>query len=89
MKKRTYDTLQAWMEATGTNRRELARLSRINESFLSKILSRSRRCSVLNAWRLSQATGGTVSVENLVKWFINDDGSRSERRVKKTPEKAA
>lgn len=89
MKKRTYPTLQAWMEATGTSRRELARKSGIKESFLSKILTKSRRCSVMNAWRLYEATDKAVPVDNLLLWFINDDGTRSERRFKKTTEKVA
>lgn len=86
---RIYATLQEWMEATGNNKRSLAKLANIKESFLSKILTRSRRCSLVNAMRLHNATGGTVPVENLVRWFQSDTQSCSERLVKRQPRKHA
>ena len=61
-----YTSLQDWMERTGTSQIELSKMSGIAPPHLSKILSRSRRCSLLKALALSRITG--VPVENLVKW---------------------
>jgi transcriptional regulator with XRE-family HTH domain len=73
--RKTYETLQEWMEATGSTRRRLSELSGIDETHLSKLLTRSRRCSYEKAARLSEVTG--VPVENLVRWMIRDAASQS------------
>jgi transcriptional regulator with XRE-family HTH domain len=85
MRKRTYTSLQDWMERTGTTRRLLAKRAGIDESHLSKILSGSRRCSLEKALRLHEVT--TVPVDNLVRWLARDteaitDGHSDAGRVK-------
>lgn len=74
-KRRIYETLQEWMEATGTNATKLAELARIDRSHMVMILKRSRRCSYEKALRLSMVTG--VPVENLIKWMVCDGESHS------------
>lgn len=64
--KRPYASLQDWLERTGTPQVTLARLAKISPAYLSRILSRSRRCSVEKALKLSSVTG--VPVEKLVEW---------------------
>jgi plasmid maintenance system antidote protein VapI len=54
------------MERTGTSADALAKLSGIRRPHLSKILTRSRRCSVVKAMRLWKVTG--VPIERLVEW---------------------
>jgi transcriptional regulator with XRE-family HTH domain len=66
MPKRPYASLQDWLERTGTPQITLARLAKISPAYLSRILSRSRRCSVEKALKLSSVTG--VPVEKLVEW---------------------
>lgn len=63
---KSYPTIQAWMEATGTNQTELARRVGINQSHLSNILRRSRRASLYVALRLSKLTG--VPIEVIAEW---------------------
>lgn len=65
-RKRTYDTIQDWMEATGTNTTELARLIGCKKSHMSLVLRKSRRCSLDLALRLSKVTG--VSIETIAEW---------------------
>jgi plasmid maintenance system antidote protein VapI len=86
-RKRQYATLQAWMEATGTNASQLAKMVHITPSHMSKILTRSRRCSIDKAWRLHMITG--VPVQNLVKWLSGETRATLERSVKKEAGNAA
>jgi transcriptional regulator with XRE-family HTH domain len=84
MAKRPYDSLQDWLERTGTPQLTLAKLANISPAYLSRILSRSRRCSITFALRLSEVTG--VPVEKLVEWSkyrpqaITDRPFKSSRR---------
>lgn len=64
--RRAYPTVQAWMEATGTNQSELARQLSISQCHLSNVLSKSRRCSFRLALDLSRITN--VPIETLAKW---------------------
>jgi plasmid maintenance system antidote protein VapI len=66
MKKRVYDSLQDWLERTGTPVGTLAQLAGIDRTHLSRVLSHSRRCSITVALRLHKVTG--VPVEKLVEW---------------------
>jgi transcriptional regulator with XRE-family HTH domain len=66
---RPYPTVQAWMTATGTNQRQLAKLADISEPHISNILSKSRRCSLAVALKLSKITN--VPIESIVKWPEN------------------
>jgi len=77
---RTYATLQAWMEATGTTTKELAGLAGIEYTHMSRLLTHSRRCSLEKAWRLHQVTG--VPMENLVRWAttVNRDARAYPKR---------
>jgi transcriptional regulator with XRE-family HTH domain len=79
-KQRIYGSLQEWMEGTGTTADTLSRRTGIGRSHLSRILSRSRRCSFEKAFRLSEATG--VPVENILRWFMGDSEAISERVFK-------
>lgn len=65
-KQRAYPTVQAWMAATGTNQRVLAGRLGIKQSHLSNVLSKSRRCSLYLALKLSDLTN--VPIENIVEW---------------------
>lgn len=65
-KRRAYPTVQAWMTATGTNQRMLAARLGIKQSHLSNVLSKSRRCSLYLALKLSDITN--VPIENIVEW---------------------
>lgn len=65
-KQRPYVSVQAWMAATGTNQRELARLVGCKQSHLSNVLSKSRRCSLQLALKLCHVTN--VPLENIVEW---------------------
>jgi plasmid maintenance system antidote protein VapI len=76
MKRKPYATVQEWMERTGTSTDKLAKLARIDRSHLSKILSRSRRCSLEKALRLSMVT--SVPVETLIRWMADGRDSRSQ-----------
>ena len=80
MKRRTYQTLQAWMEATQTTTQQLGELAGIDPTHMSKILSRSRRCSLEKAWRLHEITG--VPVKNLIRWMKDDRSASFEQTVK-------
>lgn len=64
--RRAFPTVQAWMDATGTNQAELARLVGIDQSHLSNILRKSRRCSLPVALKLSQVTN--VPIEIIAEW---------------------
>ena len=63
---RPYASLQDWLERTGTQQKELAKRAGIKEPQMSRILSRSRRCSLKVALKLHEITG--VPVQNLVAW---------------------
>lgn len=63
---RPYESLQDWMERTGTSQSVLARLARMPKSQLSQLLKGSRRCSLERALVLAHVTG--VPVEKLVEW---------------------
>jgi len=65
-KQRAYPSVQAWMVATGTNQRELARRIGCKQSHLSNVLSKSRRCSLVLAMKLSHHTN--VPIESIVGW---------------------
>lgn len=65
-KQRAYPTVQAWMAATGTNQVTLARKLGIKQPHLSNVLSKSRRCSLYLALKLSDLTN--VPIENIVGW---------------------
>ena len=80
MTKRSYTSLQDWMERTGTPQVTLAALANVRQPHLSKILSRSRRCSIEVALRLSQVTG--VPVEKLVDWGKRARRARTDRAFK-------
>lgn len=60
------------MDATGTNQAELARLVGIDQSHLSNILRKSRRCSLPVALKLSQVTN--VPIEIIAEWPGHYDG---------------
>lgn len=77
MKTKTPATLQEWQEKTGTPTWELAQKAGIGVSHMSKILSRSRRCSIEKALRLHRVTG--VPIDNLLQWMSSDSESRFER----------
>lgn len=64
--RRAYPSVQAWMEATGTNQTRLAKQIGISEPHLSNILSKSRRCSLQVALKISKLTN--VPIESLVEW---------------------
>jgi antitoxin component HigA of HigAB toxin-antitoxin module len=64
--RRAYLTVQAWMEATGTNQQQLAQAIGISEPHLSNILSKSRRCSLMVALKLAKYTN--VPIESIVQW---------------------
>lgn len=73
MKKRTRkppQTLQDWMERTGTSTSALARKAQISQPHMSRILTGSRRCSLEKAIRLFLVTG--VPVQNLCRWPVHD-----------------
>jgi len=54
--KRPYATVQAWMKATGTSQRELAKLLQVSESHLCNILRGNRKPSFNLALDLSAMT---------------------------------
>jgi plasmid maintenance system antidote protein VapI len=64
--RRAYANVHDWMAATGTNQKELARRLAISEPHLSNILSKSRRCSLYVALKISKETN--VPIESLVEW---------------------
>lgn len=84
---RPYESLQDWMERTGTNTTQLAKLAGIGRSHLSYILTRSRRCSIVKAIRLSRVTG--VPVEKLIEWKKVKYPSTSKRSFKSDRGKVA
>ena len=59
-------TLQEWMEREGVSGSELARRAKKPQSWISMILTGSRRCSLKDALVLHAITG--VPVENIAKW---------------------
>ncbi len=69
-----YETLQDYMEGTGTNATRLCELAnaklrgeqRMSRALFGMILSGARRCSGEKAWALHQITG--VSMEELTRW---------------------
>ena len=63
---RPYPSIQAWMVATGTNQQQLAKLAGCSEPHLSNVLSKSRRCSLYLALRLSRITN--VAIEHIALW---------------------
>lgn len=65
-RRRPYPSIQAWLDATGTNQQELARRVGITQGHLSNILRKSRRCSLYLALRLSRETN--VPVELIADW---------------------
>jgi len=65
-KRRAYPSVQAWMEATGTNQTVLASKIGCKQSHLSNVLRKSRRCSLYLGLRLSHLTN--VPLENIVEW---------------------
>lgn len=73
--KRPYANIWDWMERTGTNQAQIAAMTKIKRSFLSLILSRSRRCSLENALKLSAVSG--VPVEKLFDKSTGDSAARS------------
>jgi antitoxin component HigA of HigAB toxin-antitoxin module len=79
--KRPYTSIQDWMERTGTSQVELSRMSGIRPYDLSRILSRSRRCSLARALVLHYVTG--VPVEKLVEWKGVPPRKLFEQAVKK------
>lgn len=85
--KPVYSSLQDWMERTGTNQKQLARLARLSEPHLSRILTRSRRCSLDVALRLQHITG--VPVENLVVWSGVRPRASFEHSLKRGSQKCA
>lgn len=64
--RRAYRTVQDWMVATGTNQARLAKLVGCSEPHLSNILSKSRRCSLDVALKLSRITN--VPIETIAEW---------------------
>lgn len=64
--RRAYPTIQAWMDATGTNQRELARAVGMREQHLSNVLRHSRRCSLYLALKLAKHCN--VPVEAIKEW---------------------
>lgn len=71
--RRAYPSVQAWMDATGTNQVELAKLVGIQQSHLSNILRKSRRASLNVALKLSQITN--VPIEIIAEWPAKYDGA--------------
>lgn len=64
--RRAYASVQDWMASTGTNQQRLASELGISVSHLSNILSKSRRCSLFLALKISKRTN--VPIESLVEW---------------------
>jgi antitoxin component HigA of HigAB toxin-antitoxin module len=64
--RRAYRNLRDWMDATGTNQAELAKLAGIKPPHMSNILSKSRRCSLHLALKLSKLTN--VPIEEIAAW---------------------
>lgn len=63
---RAYPTVQAWMVGTGTNQAQLAKELGMSKTHLSNILSKSRRCSLYLALKISRYTN--TPIEALVEW---------------------
>lgn len=61
-----YKSVRAWQEATGTNNVRLAKALGCTESHLSNVLSKSRRCSLALALKLSKITN--VPIETIAEW---------------------
>lgn len=64
-------TIQEWMERTGTNGRQLLKMLRergctMSEGHLSNLLKKSRRCSLVKAVVLHEITG--VPIRNMIEW---------------------
>lgn len=76
MKRRTYDSLQDWLERTGTPVQTLAKLAGMDRTHLSRVLTHSRRCSLDAALRLHKVTG--VPVEKLVEWKKSELNAQTE-----------
>lgn len=61
-----YPSVQAWMEATGTNNKRLAKQLGVTESHLSNVLRKSRRCSLALALKLSKTAN--VPIDAIAAW---------------------
>lgn len=75
-------TIQEWMERTGTNGRQLLALLRergqpMTEGHLSNVLKGSRRCSLQKAIVLHEITG--VPIRSIAKWPKADGEVRNVR----------
>jgi antitoxin component HigA of HigAB toxin-antitoxin module len=79
MKRREYVSLQDWLERTGTPVQTLAKLAGMDRTHLSRVLSKSRRCSLTAALRLHEVTG--VPVEKLVEWKKVEANARLEQPI--------
>lgn len=62
--KRAFPSVQAWMEATGTNQSELAQRLGVSQPHLCNVLSKTRKASLTLAFRISRLTN--VPVEAIV-----------------------
>ncbi len=72
-KRKPYTSLQDWMERTGKSQADLAQLTGINRTFLSKILTGGRMCSMQNALKLHSVTG--VPIERMWKYGAKHDAT--------------
>lgn len=77
MHKKPFLSLQDWLERTGTPVSTLAKLAGMDRTHLSRVLSRSRRCSLDAALRLHRVTG--VPVEKLVEWGKRETDAQLEQ----------
>lgn len=83
MPKRTYKTLQAYMEGTGVNQTRLLALVKehtgrqLSQAWLSRVLRGSLRCSKWNAFALHLVTG--VPMDELTRWprYVEPTKSKS------------
>ncbi len=64
--RRPFRSVREWQEATGTNNRRLAKLIGCKPAHLSNVLSKSRRCSLALALKLSHVTN--VPIETIADW---------------------
>jgi plasmid maintenance system antidote protein VapI len=60
--------LQAWLDEPGKERTQvaLAKAAGVTQPFISRLISGERNCDPDNAERISKATDGAVSVEDLI-----------------------
>jgi len=61
--KRAYPTIQAWMHATSTTQRDLAKLLGISQSHLCNVMRGNRRASLNLALELAKVTN--VPIETI------------------------